>query len=322
MSLLAIPVSVVVTLALAYALTRVISQKFQKFGIAGKDIHKLDRPLRAEMGGLSVLIAVPIGSVFLLYLDPSTTFVFITGLATILLVGAVGVFDDLFSIKQRYKPFLVAGASIPLAWSLFSTSGINFPVVGEVQFGILFPIFIVPLAITTSANFANMLAGFNGLEAGYAAIAIGTLAGLAGYQGNWDASLLGLLFLVAYLGFLRFNWYPAKVFPGDTGTLMAGAAIAAIGLISGLEFAAILVSMPAALDFTLKMMTRNPFSSRTIYGDTKVDGKGILHPPNYAALSHAFMRVSPTSERGLVLSLLGLEALYAMLAVVLTLGVI
>ncbi|MGI0078329.1 MAG: hypothetical protein ACRECH_01760 [Nitrososphaerales archaeon] len=321
MSIYAIPAAAVVTIVIAYILTRIISTNFQKFGIVGADVHKLDRPIRAEMGGVAVLVSVPIGAGVMLFLDPSTTWLFVAGLVTIVLVGLVGVLDDFFGIRQRYKPFMVAAAGIPLAYALLGRTSISFPVVGSISFGLLYPVFIVPLAIATSANFSNMLAGFNGLEAGYAVIAIGTLSGLAGIGGNWNASLLGLLFIAAYLGFLKLNWYPAKVFPGDTGTLMSGAAIATLGLMSRLEFAAIVLSMPAAIDFTLKMLSRNPFSSRKLFGDSKVTPAGTLQPASYAALSHAFMRTSPTSERGLVLSLLGLEALYAVIAIVVTLWI-
>ncbi len=321
MSIFSIPVAAVVTLVLAYALTRVISQNFSRFGMAGADVHKLDKPLRAEMGGLAVLVAVPIGAGVMLFFDPSTTWLFVAGLVTIALVGVVGVLDDVFGIRQRYKPFMVAAASAPLAYSLLGRSSITFPEVGTLHFGIWLPIFIIPLAIATSANFTNMLAGFNGLEAGYAVIAIGTLSGLAAVLRNWDAALLGLLFLVGYMGFLKLNWFPAKVFPGDTGTLMSGAAIASLGFISGLEFAAIVLSMPAAIDFTLKMLSRNPFSARATYGDSKVTPSGILQPPSYAALSHAFMRISPTTERQLVVSILALEAIFALFAIVVTLWI-
>jgi UDP-N-acetylglucosamine--dolichyl-phosphate N-acetylglucosaminephosphotransferase len=321
MSILSIPLATALTLVLAYAISKSISKNFQKFGMAGVDVHKPDRPLTAEMGGLAVLIAVPIGAALMLFLDPSTTWLFVAGLATILLVGFVGVLDDMFGIKQRYKPFMVAAASAPLAYALIGQSSIKFPEIGTISFGLLFPLFIIPLAITTSANFTNMLAGFNGLEAGFAVIAIGTLSGLSAIIGNWDAALLGLLFLVGYIGLLKVNWFPAKVFPGDTGTLMSGAAIASLGFISGLEFVAIVLSMPAAIDFTLKMLSRNPFSARTNYGDSKVTPSGFLQPPAYAALSHAFMRIGPTTERQLVLWILSLEAMFALIAVVITLWI-
>ena len=131
--------------------------------------------------------------------------------------------DDLVSIRQRYKPLLVAAMSIPLVLALFGRTSIYFPLVGSIPFGILFPLVVVPLGVTTSANVSNMLAGFNGLEAGCATIGIGALTFLSALEGQYVGLAIGSLFLAGYLGFLTLNWYPAKIFPGDTGTLMAGA---------------------------------------------------------------------------------------------------
>jgi UDP-N-acetylglucosamine--dolichyl-phosphate N-acetylglucosaminephosphotransferase len=203
---------------------------------------------------------------------------------------------------------------------LINRSTISFPLVGSIPLGLLYPLFIVPLAVTTSANFANMLAGFNGLEAGIASISISALSVLCAIRGLWEMAALGTLLVVGYLGFLKVNWYPAKIFPGDSGTLLFGAAIATIGLVSHMEFAAIIISMPAALDFTLKMLSRRPFSQRKLFGDTKVASNGTLTPPRYPALAHAFMRVAAVTERQLVLSVLATEAVFSALAVSLTLA--
>ena len=272
---LAVSLSFALTGGVTFLLARFLSVKFKEMGITGVDVHKPDKPVTAEMGGLAVLIGVVVGASFFYELQPGFSLLFLTGLLTIVFVGIVGIVDDLFSIRQRYKPFLVAAMTIPLAVALFGSTEIHFPLLGTIPFGILYPLVVVPLGITTSANLSNMLAGFNGLEAGCAIIGIGTLTLLSAVEGQYVGLAIGSLFLAGYLGFLALNWYPAKIFPGDTGTLMAGAAIAAIGLISGLEFAAVVVSMPAALDFTLKMLSRNPFSARTIHGNTIVTSDGI-----------------------------------------------
>ena len=125
--------------------------------------------------------------------------------------------------------------------------------------------------------------------------------------------------MVAYLGFLKLNWYPARIFPGDSGTLMGGAAIAALGLAGRLEFAAIVVSIPAAFDFALKMLSRRPFAQRHDFSDSTINSDGILEPAGYPALVHAFMRVSPLGEEELVRSVLLMELCYAALAVAATL---
>lgn len=318
--ILAVFPALALTCLLSFIFTDYLSQKFKKIGITGIDIHKPSKPVTAEMGGLAVLIGVAAGASVYYVIARNLPFVFLACLLTILLVGIVGVADDLFALKQRYKPFIVAAASAPLSLALLGHSVVKFPLIGSVPFGILFPLIVVPLGITISANLTNMLAGFNGLETGCGLLGIGALTLLCYLTGQQEAAILGSLFVAGYLGFFVLNWYPAKIFPGDTGTLMAGAAIAAIGLISGFEFAAIVVSIPAAFDFTLKFLTKNPFSARAVHGNTIVTSDGVLKPPKYPALSHAFMRAGAISERSLVISMLGMEAVYAALAVIITIS--
>jgi UDP-N-acetylglucosamine--dolichyl-phosphate N-acetylglucosaminephosphotransferase len=306
------------TASSAYLITDYLSHKFNHLAITGIDVHKPTRPSIPEMGGLAVLFSVPIGSLILFALGSSLGILFVTGLASVLLTGLIGVADDLLGLRQRYKPFLIAAASSPVALALLGKSGIYFPLAGTIHFGIFFPLVIVPLAITTSANFSNMLAGFNGLEAGCAVISLGTMTILCALKNELGSMLLGLLFFSGYLAFLALNWYPSRIFPGDTGTLMSGAAVAVLGLISGLEFAAIVLSIPAGLDFTLKLLSKNPFSARSRFGDAKINGDGTLVPASYPALAHAFMRVSSLTEKELVKWILAMQTFYAVIAVVIT----
>jgi UDP-N-acetylglucosamine--dolichyl-phosphate N-acetylglucosaminephosphotransferase len=283
-------------------------------GISGMDVHKADRPVRAEMGGLAVLVALAVGSVLYVALDFRTdgpTVLFAAIASTVALTGVVGIADDMKELSQKYKPFMIVVATIPLMAYLFGRSFVFIPIIGYVDLGLLYPLVAVPLAITTSANFANLLAGFNGLESGCAVISIGTMSLLSVLTGHPTVAAFGLIVTFAYLGFLVLNWYPAKIFPGDTGTLLAGAALAAMGLAAGLEFEAVVLSIPAAMDFALKMINRKPFKQRHLFGNTKVRSDGTLDPAPYPALVHAFMKVSPITEQGLVLSVLAVQALFA-----------
>ena len=74
------------------------------------------------------------------------------------------------------------------------------------------------------------------------------------------------------------------------------------------------------MDFALKMINRNPFKQRHLLGNTKIRSDGTLDPAPYPALVHSFMKVSPITERGLVESVLAMEALFALLAVTFTLA--
>ncbi|HME19452.1 MAG TPA: hypothetical protein VKF15_06945 [Nitrososphaerales archaeon] len=307
----------------SYFVAKYLSGKFATLGISGVDVHKPERPVTAEMGGLAVLFGLAVGSAtFLVAAFPQdgTFLAFIAGASTAGLVGLVGVVDDLFDVKQRYKPFMIVAATIPLMLFLWSRGSVYIPVIGYVEVGLLYPLVAVPLAVTTSANFTNMLAGFNGLEAGMAVISLGTLALLSAATGYSTVAMLGVILTVAYFGFLVLNWYPARIFPGDTGTLTAGAAVAVIGLLSKLEFVAVVLSIPAAMDFTLKAFRKRPFGGRKLHGDAAVEPDGTLKPAEYPTLVHAFMKVSPIKERGLVLSILAMQALFALVATIVTLG--
>jgi len=299
----------------AYFLTRYLSVKMRALGITGVDIHKPDAPERAEMGGLAILAAAFVGCGILLVGGLGVGSAIVGPLATLGLVGCVGVIDDARGIRQRTKPALLVIASIPLAYSLLGRAVIVLPLMGAVQLGLLYPLLVVPLAVTTSSNFTNMLAGFNGLEAGIATIGLATVSILAWFNGAPEIAALGLVMSAAFVGFLALNWFPAKIFPGDTGTLISGAALATVGLVGGVETAAVILSIPAAMDFTLKMLSRNPFQGRREFGNTSVDSGGLLSAPPYPALAHAFLRVGRLSEKRLVISILAMEAVYAIVAI-------
>ncbi len=313
--------AILVSFFICYLITPRIAEKFVKYGLTGVDIHKADRPLKAEMGGISIILGFSGGISLLLTIGPPVTKFILAGISTIFLSFGIGVFDDITRMKQRYKPFLVAATAIPMIIAYEGTGNLWFPLIGSINFGALYPFLIIPLAITTSANFANMLAGFNGLEAGISIIGLGTLSFLSFVTGQFAVGLIALIIAASFAAFLRYNWYPAKIFPGDSGTLLYGASIAVIGIMARFEFAAIVVSMPAAFDFTLKMISRRPFSQRSNYGDTRVTDKGTLQPAPYPALSHAFLKVSRLNERSLVAIILFTEVIYAAIAILLTLTI-
>jgi UDP-N-acetylglucosamine--dolichyl-phosphate N-acetylglucosaminephosphotransferase len=303
----------------SYSSARYLSREFVKMGITGNDIHKPGKPVTAEMGGISVLLGLLVGTSVVMIGDSDPMLPFVAGISAVAGTSLVGVLDDMTNMRQRYKPFLVGVASIPLIYVLWNRGSIPIPGFDALPLGIVYPLAVVPLALAISSNFTNMLAGFNGLEAGSSTIALGALTFLAAVEGSYVAASIGVILVCAYLGFLKLNWYPARIFPGDSGTLMAGAGIAAIALLGGLEFAGIIVSIPAGIDFALKMMAKRPFGGRHLFGNTTVDEHGYLKPPSYAALVHAFMRAGPTTERGLVRSVLAMQAVYAALAMAVTL---
>ena len=70
-----------------------------------------------------------------------------------------------------------------------------------------------------------MLAGLNGIESGLGIIALTSLTISCIISGKYDVTIISMSMLGALIAFLYFNKYPAKIFPGDTGTLIIGATI-------------------------------------------------------------------------------------------------
>ncbi|MEM2057836.1 MAG: UDP-N-acetylglucosamine--dolichyl-phosphate N-acetylglucosaminephosphotransferase, partial [Thermoproteota archaeon] len=280
------------------------------------DVHKPVRVECAESGGLVILLTLSVSFILMLltgYLDRAG----IGACLTIVSAGLVGFLDDMFTLRQRNKVLLMMLAGLPLAIFYTGAGSIRLPLVGTIEFGAFYYMLVIILAVNVASNLTNMLAGFNGLEAGFASVACGFLSIVSLARGEWTAVFISLASLGALLAFLRYNWYPARVFPGDSGTLMFGAIIASTAVLSGTEFLAVSLMIPAIFDFVLKMQHGKPFAQRRLYGDTKVNEAGILSPPGYAAFSHAFMMVAPTSERKLVLLILLSETLMGVLALIL-----
>jgi UDP-N-acetylglucosamine--dolichyl-phosphate N-acetylglucosaminephosphotransferase len=289
----------------------------REHGIVGKDVHKTSKPICPEMGGVTVLLGFSAGFFIILLLVLPIDLSLVYAFLTIILVGCVGIIDDLFTLRQRYKPFLTALASVPLIFMSFGQQELWFPLIGLISVGSLYSIF-VPLGVATASNMTNMLAGFNGLESGIGAIGCFALGVVSAFSGRLEACFIAFPLSAAFLAFLRYNWYPAKVFPGDTGTLVSGAAIATVAIFGGVEFAGMCIIAPCAIDFTLKMISRQPFSHRGLLGDTRVTDGNVLVAPPYKALPHAFMRVARLKERELVSWLLFMLAIYSAIGVLIT----
>ena len=127
------------------------------------------------------------------------------------------------------------------------------PFFGNVSFGILYPLVLIPIGIAGATTTYNFLAGFNGLEAGQGILILGFLSYVAYVTGSPWLALIGLIMVAALIGFLYYNKYPAKVFPGDSLTWSIGALIAGMAILGNFEKIAVFVFTPYILETILKI---------------------------------------------------------------------
>jgi UDP-N-acetylglucosamine--dolichyl-phosphate N-acetylglucosaminephosphotransferase len=226
-------------------------------GITTVDAHKQNNPTIAEAGGLAPLIGFIFTTLILVFFwenipwenvmpqtQPEIFEPLLAGLLSVVIAGLIGFLDDVFKIRWRDKILLGFLPAIPLMALKVGTSRVNIgftidfgnlialPYIGYIN---LYSLIIIPLMVNFAFNSFNMLAGFNGLEAGNGTISLAIILVAALFVGNpivilFVTSLLGGFFIL-----LIFNWYPAKTLIGDTGTLTLGTGIIVALIIGNME---------------------------------------------------------------------------------------
>jgi len=310
----------IVSFVASFAGFPMVIPRLKKAGIVGKNMNSEKQEEIAEMGGLVIAAGFGIGIVFTiflrtffdLFLSVSLTSI-LAILSTILIVVIIGVFDDLISMRQWIKAIIPVFAALPLMALKEGYSMMRIPFVGLIDFGIFYSLVLVPLGITGAANAVNMLAGFNGLEVGMGVVAVGALAVIACLNGIITSLVILMAILGALVAALHYNWYPAKILVGDVGTLTIGAVIACAVIVGNYETAGIILIIPYMVDFLIKAKNGFPYS----FG---VYREGKLYCPDGGAvgLAQLIMKVyGGISERNLVLVLMGIEAVFGVIAILL-----
>lgn len=297
----------------------------KRIGLVVKDQNKKGRPLVPISGGLPVAGGIFLGLMSyafirtFIYGDSMMLLPIFASITTILLITFIGFVDDSIikrekdtsaGLKQWQKPLLTLVAAIPLMAINAGVSQMSFPFIGTIDFGLLYPLLLIPITVIIAANMVNLLAGMNGLEAGLGLVYMGMLGLFAAYNGNYIAAVLALSTFAALLAFLKFNWVPAKIFPGDSLTYLLGAVLACIAIVGNMEKAVMIVSIPFAIEFFLKARSRFKAKSFGTYKNGKV---ASLHGKKVYSLVHLFTRTERFTEKQIVIYLMLFEFLISLL---------
>jgi len=240
-------------------------KKLEDADIVGRDIHKPSKPAVAEMGGIGILFGFIIGIFLGIYFYPELQFQLTITLLVILLVGMVGMVDDLVMLSSKEKLILLWLAGLPLIW------------IAPPNVDIIY-ILLVPIAVSIAANLTNMLAGLNGIESGLGAIAMTSLSIACIIMGKYDVAVISMCMLGALLAFLYYNRHPSNVFPGDVGTLIIGATIVVVAFMGRVRIIALIVLIPNIIDMLLKLYSAGVME-RQQHQPTQVGDDGKLMAP-------------------------------------------
>ncbi len=209
--------------------------------VEGPESHQVKEGT-PTMGGL-LLIGVVIALFFFLNNFVLPEGAIIAPLATLVLVGGLGAFDDYLNAKTgegisaRQKMLWLVVVAVAAAYQIQSTYAIDriaVPFVGFVMIDPWIYIAFAAFAIVAAANGVNLTDGLDGLAGGtlvFAFVAF-VLVALLNEPTQPNLAVLCGLIVGGLLGFLWFNVHPAQIFMGDSGSLALGATLAVTALIT------------------------------------------------------------------------------------------
>ena len=175
-------------------------------------------------------------------------------------------------------------ASIPVAFGIW-IDRFTFPFVGDPRAaGLGRRAGARSLWIVALMNMVNFLDGLDGLAAGVCGIAGGTFAVIALSLGKPEAAIMSAIVFGACLGFLRHNFYPARIFMGDSGALLLGFALATLSVQGLLKTAATVALFFPLLVLAVPILDTSFVVARRLkHGEPLTARPGAPAPPLPAA---------------------------------------
>ncbi len=232
----------------------------------GARIQILDHPNERSLhenptprtGGLAMLLALILGILLVQWRTPLPEAAAWIAVAALLVAG-ISLAEDRFGVKRRYRLLAhvaAAGLMLQAGLQIGPPAGLPaaYPAALAYQLSTLF-------LVVWMINLYNFMDGMDGFAGGMALIGFGSLA-LAGYRAGFEAyALSAAVVAVAAAGFLRWNFPPARIFMGDSGSAMLGLLAAGFSLWAAqLQilplWASLLVFSPFIVDASVTLLRR------------------------------------------------------------------
>lgn len=268
-------VAFTVALAVAYFLTpRIIEVAVKAGAMDAPDARKVHTKPIPRMGGLAIYAGFVLAVLASMHVSREIFGLLMGG--TVILI--VGIIDDLRQLSAKTKLLgQIAAASVLIFFDI-RIDWITNPF-GEMVYVDFLSVPLTILWVVGLTNTVNLIDGLDGLAAGVSTIASVTILLVALQQDFWIVAILTAALAGSALGFLQYNFNPAKIFMGDTGSMFLGYMLAAISVIGAVKSAATIALIVPIVALGLPIMDtafaiiRRYMSGRPIF---KPD-RGHLH---------------------------------------------
>ncbi|HEY8825389.1 MAG TPA: MraY family glycosyltransferase [Candidatus Limnocylindria bacterium] len=262
----------IVALVVVVLLTPAVGGMARILGVVGRDEPGRRPNARAvpRLGGIALFLGIFVPALAFLDLGRETRGLLL-GAAVATTVGAI---DDFRGLRWWEKlGGQLAAAAIPAGFGIW-VHRFTFPVLGIHQLPAWVGISLTMVWIVAIMNMVNFLDGLDGLAAGVCAISAGTFSVIALSLGKPQAAIATAIVLGACVGFLRHNFYPARIFMGDSGALLLGFVLATISVqfllktaaIASLFFPLLVLAIPI-LDTSFVIAKRIKYRQPVFVGD-------------------------------------------------------
>ncbi len=229
---------IILSACLSLVLTPLVIRLAKFIGVIDKPderkIHKIPTP---RMGGLAPFVSFFSTCLLVYFFVPGfnmqgfmSPLSWLTISVSLIIILLLGVFDDILILKPGKKFFVqfIAASLVYSSGIRFSSFSLPFSY-GIINIGILsYPLTVIWVIGITNAF--NLIDGLDGLAAGIAAISSLTITAIAFLHNDTTTAVICLALTGSLIGFLRYNFNPAKIFLGDSGSLFIGFTLALLSI--------------------------------------------------------------------------------------------
>jgi UDP-GlcNAc:undecaprenyl-phosphate GlcNAc-1-phosphate transferase len=252
--------------------------------------RRVNRRPVPRLGGLAIFLGIVVPAIAFLDLSGESRGVLL-GAAVATVVGAV---DDFRGLSPPVKlAGQVLAAAMPPAFGVW-IDHFTFPLLGVVDLPAGLGVPLSMLFIVAVMNMVNFLDGLDGLAAGVCGIAGATYAVLALSLGKPDPAILSAVVAGACLGFLRHNFFPARIFMGDAGSMCLGFILAAVSIQGLLKTASTVVLVLPLLVLAVPIIDTSFVVARRLKHGRPIYSADRSH------LHHRFLAIGYTQRRAAV----------------------
>jgi UDP-GlcNAc:undecaprenyl-phosphate GlcNAc-1-phosphate transferase len=249
--------------------------------------RRVNRSPVPRLGGLALFFGIFVPALAFLPLGHETKGLLL-GMAVATMVGAIDDFRGLVWWEKLGGQ--IAAAAIPTGFGIW-VQRFTFPIVGVHALPEWVGIPLTIFWIVAIMNMVNFLDGLDGLAAGVCAISGATFCVIALSLGRPEPAILAAIVLGACVGFLRHNFYPARIFMGDSGALLLGFTLGALAVQGLLKTAAVATLLFPLLVLAVPILdTSFVVAKRLKYGEP-------VHKADRYHLHHRFLNIGYSQKR-------------------------